>query len=466
MVGFSLLLPESWNVSAERLTFAAGLVPSAGAGTAKVPPVFHEFTVEPVAGWTQRLGPGRRLPSAPAFTDVSAAELGPLVEGRLLDRVARRRHMTLRLDLINKCNLRCVMCHYSNESIAGRPAQRITPEQFASFFDSVAPMVRDAMLSCGDEPLMSPHFEAIVRHIAARDPEVRITFCTNGMLLTERIAGVIMAANVHRVLFSFDGVESATLHRIRVGSDYRRIVRNILGLARARTAAGRASPHFVFNFVMLDSNIHEAPAFVALAMRLGGGTIDFRHVVPMDTYDIGHESLERKPAKYNHYRALIREAARGMEIYIPPPLEAAGPHDPSGDPTVSLDEFHAVLRELGEDPANDAGARPPRGDGAGEPPMEIAQCFCDRPFREVMIRDQRDVYPCAWHKDRMGALGDGGTLDGIFFGVEFQRVRLAMLDPLGAPGCRDCPIKASRLPTQLLGEAAQPPGVRYSSLAE
>jgi hypothetical protein len=66
----------------------------------------------------------------------------------------------------------------------------------------------------------------------------------------------------------------------------------------------------------------------------------------------------------------------------------------------------------------------------------------------------------------MGALGDGGTLDGIFFGVEFQRVRLAMLDPLGAPGCRDCPIKASRLPTQLLGEAAQPPGVRYSSLAE
>jgi len=42
------------------------------------------------------------------------------------------------------------MCHYSDEKIALRPAQRISPEQFASFFDPLAPLTREVVLSCGD----------------------------------------------------------------------------------------------------------------------------------------------------------------------------------------------------------------------------------------------------------------------------------------------------------------------------
>lgn len=463
MVGFSVLLPGRLALAPEKLNFAAairgapapGRDGSAGGG---MPPCYG-FSIAPIAGLTSRLelGPERRLPQSPVCIDPTETEIGGLVEERLLDRFARRRHLTLRLDLINKCNLRCVMCHYSNESIAMRPAKRIAPEQFAAFFDPIAPLTRDVMLSCGDEPLMSPHFETIIRDLAARDPDVRIFFCTNGMLLSERIAEAIVAANVYMVVFSFDGVTSETLHRIRVGSDYRRIIKNILGLRRART--GKSRPRFVFNFVMMESNIHEAPEFVRLVRLLGGDTVDFRHVVPMDTYDIGHEMLERFPAKYNHYRRRIQSAAQGMDIYIPPPLGTDDDYDPSADPAVTLDEFHAVLRELGEDPPDAAEFLDARASQASESPTETAHCFCDRPFSEVMIRDQRDVYPCAWHRDRMGTVDGTTTLDQIFFGENFQRLRLAMLNPLGAPGCRECPIKANRLPTRLLSPESGAQGV-------
>jgi MoaA/NifB/PqqE/SkfB family radical SAM enzyme len=258
-------------------------------------------------------------------------------------------------------------------------------------------------------------------------------------------------------MLSFDSVTSATLHRIRVGSDYRRILKNILGLRRERAKSGGISPRFVFNFVMMDSNIHEAPLFVALAKRLGGDAIDFRHVVKFDLYDIEDEMLGNYKPKYNFYRERIGRAAAasGIEVFIPPPFATAGKYDPSGDPACSLEEFKAELRALGE--ATEVGDEPAEGSASAGPAAaprerisESAHFFCDRPFSEVMIRDQRDVYPCPWHREKMGVLDGSTNLQEIFFGENFRRVRLAMLDPHGAPGCAGCPIKANQLPTRRL----------------
>jgi MoaA/NifB/PqqE/SkfB family radical SAM enzyme len=400
-------------------------------------------------GAVVRADAASRLDPAPCMDRPGPARVGELVEQRLLAGLARERRLTLRLDLINKCNLRCVMCHYSDPEVALRPAQRISPAQFDSFFEPLAPMVRDVVLSCGDEPLMSPHFEEIVRTLAARAPRVRISFCTNAMLMGGRAVRAIVESGVATVMLSFDGVTSSTLHRIRVGSDYRRIVGNILGLRDARGSSAR--PRLVFNFVMLASNLHEAPAFVRMARELGGDAIDFRHVVPSDTYDISAEMLERTPARYNHYRARVvaEGAACGMDLYIPPPFPDAGAHDPSTDPVASLDEFHAVMAEAGFSPRGAAPREQPAPPAQGRP-TEASFCFCDRPFSEVMIRDQREAYPCAWHTEPMGDARGPGTLDGIFLGERFAALRLAMLDPLGAPGCRNCPIKAGRLPTLML----------------
>jgi len=466
-VGFSVLLPVRLVLTSRQLTFAAALA----AGDS-----WHAFALEARRGASATVGPGTGLrpTEAPFFTEPAPDEIGPLLEARLLDSFARERHLTLRLDLINKCNLRCVMCHYSNESIAKRPAQRIEPGQFAAYFDPIAPLTRDVVLSCGDEPLMSPHFETIIRELAARDPEVRIIFCTNAMLLSEKLAAAIVETKVHLVMFSFDGVTSGTLHRIRVGSDFRRIVRNIVGLKRARARAGQAGPRFVFNYVMLESNIHEAPLFVRLARELGGEAIDFRHVVPMDTYDIAHEMLEKRPAKYNYYREQIIAAAAecGLDIYIPPALPVAGGYDPAADPVVGLEEFHEVLRGQIDDNVDAVSLPRPseatRRDAAStfeavpERVSETAHCFCDRPFREVMIREQRDVYPCAWHEVKMGTLDGTTTLEEIFLGENFRKLRLAMLDPLGAPGCRHCPIKANQLPTHLLPSGSRPPPAEHA----
>ncbi len=449
LAGFNILIPPRFQLAPQSLQFVVRVAPDDGEPTSYI------LELPARAGHRERiaLGTESRLADAAPFTAVPKAELGALIESRLVTDLARQRHLTLRLDLINKCNLRCVMCYYSDDAISKRPAQRVAPEQFAAWFEPLAPITRDVVLSCGDEPLMSPHFETIIRWLAANAPEVRIIFCTNGMLLSEKNVAAIIAARVYLMMFSFDGVTSETLHRIRVGSDFARIVKNILNLKRARAAAGGPRPRFVFNYVMMESNIHEAPQFVAMAKRLGGDTIDFRHVVPMlDPADIAHEMLENHRAKYNYYYARIIAAAEAcdMDIFIPPALDTAALYDPAGDPRCELDEFYEVVRAAGEDPLVDTA--PARIPEIADPARrhEAAHTFCERPFSEVMIQQQRDVYPCPWHQEKMGTLDGTKTLDEIFFGENFQRVRLAMFDPLGAPGCSNCPIKSGKLPTRII----------------
>ncbi len=451
LIGFNLTVPSDARIDPANLEFAVVVV--GPDGERLVYRVRHDG----------RRGETRKIPvdapdvidPAPPFAKPDPADVSAVLERQLIGQLARDRHLVLRLDLINKCNLRCVMCHYSNEDFGKRPVQRINPDQFAAFFDPLASLTLDAVLSCGDEPLMSPHFEAIIRHIANKDPRVRIRFCTNGMLLTEKISSAIVAANVHLVMFSFDGVSGETLHRIRVGSNYERIIRNISYLKRLRFLARSSRPSFVFNFVMLESNIHEAPLFVEVARRLGADYIDFRHVVEYPFYDIRGEMLEYFKPKYNFYRERIVAAAQkaGLEVYLPPAFETSLEHDPAGDPPTGLDEFNALAAALGVDEIGHT----PQGNERIELDQirPAAHLFCDRPFTETQIREQKDVYPCPWHREKMGTLDGSTSLAEIFFGEKFQRLRLAMLDPLGAPGCQGCPIKANYLPTAFDGGLPQ-----------
>ena len=88
-----------------------------------------------------------RRSSSPARTrlaggaDAALARLISPIRGPrdALPPIARcaRRELTLRLDIINKCNLRCVMCHFSDDAIFKRPTSQLTGEQFKALFDGI-----------------------------------------------------------------------------------------------------------------------------------------------------------------------------------------------------------------------------------------------------------------------------------------------------------------------------------------
>jgi MoaA/NifB/PqqE/SkfB family radical SAM enzyme len=363
------------------------------------------------------------------------------------------RLLTLRLDLINKCNLRCVMCHYSREEVSRRPARSLSLDDFKRIFGAIEPRVRDVVLSCSDEPLMSKYFADVLRYLAANAPECRIMFCTNATLMARPARRAILESRVERVLLSIDGVTKSMFESIRVGAPFERVVGNIKALAALKQKHQLARPELVIDFVMMARNLHHAPAMLRAAHAIGVGTLDFRHVVMGETQtDISGESLTRHPARFNYYRDMIlREAEQlGVKVYIPDPIPTHDRIDLAAEPAIpALDEFLAVPTDGGADESIELVPRP-ESIHAPLPLQEMfGHAFCTRPFTEVMVRNQDEVLPCPWHGEVMGRLSEGKDLLQIFRGEKFARLRKQMLSPSGAPGCRGCPLKADLLPQTL-----------------
>ncbi len=382
---------------------------------------------------------------------IGELESAAALEDRFLRSLGKLPGLTLRLDIINKCNLRCVMCHFSDEAIFKRPTRQLTAPEFEGLFDEIGPSVRHVVLSCGDEPLLSKHLPAILTYLAREHPHVQVEFCTNAMLMNAQIRRLIMETGVARLLFSIDAVSKPLLESIRVGCRYEQLVGNIMAMRHLRDASGVNWPAFVFNYVMMNRNIHEAPAFVTMARDLGAESIDFRHMVPIGNNFPPGEILSDHPERYNFYRAQILAESRRLNVpvYLPPPFVATHDWMPSRDePSVDWNDFERVRATPNDETGH---VNLPVGNRSwlaweGSVAEEFSTTFCNRPFSEIMVRDQNEVLPCPWHEKTLGYLNEGKTLAEIFHGEAFQQLRRNMLRPEGDPACANCPIKSQHLP--------------------
>ncbi len=368
------------------------------------------------------------------------------IEDRVQRWLTRGPRLRLRLDLINKCNLRCIMCHYNNPAYAQKAVRKISLEEFQGFFDPIAPEVGEVLLSCADEPLLAPAFPGVLRYLAEKHPHVFVHFCTNAMLMDAPIRRLLVETGVGRVMVSLDGARRETFERIRKGARFDQVIRNIHALQALRTATGAIRPELQLNFVMMRSNLDEAPAVVEIARRLGASALDCHHAVPTNGIDLGQERLDFHPACYNHYRPQIERAAAaaGLRLYLPPAYATTEVHAATDEAAVGLDDFLEALRDSPTDAVAGLRPRPPTAPTADDA-LPFPKLFCEMPFREIFLANQDTIMPCPFHRTLHIARTAATNLREVFFSPPFAALRQAMLTPEGDAGCQGCPVVAQRL---------------------
>ncbi|HOY32955.1 MAG TPA: radical SAM protein [Bacteroidales bacterium] len=360
--------------------------------------------------------------------------------------------ITIRMDITNKCNLRCIMCHYKEKEIYSRPAQNITPGELKKQLHDISPFVKHIMLSCGYEPLMSKYFSDILKMIYENYPHMEMAMCTNGMLLDSRARKAIIENKVASVLFSLDGATKNTVEKIRVGVNYEKVIGNIMALRDLKRKYNRIYPLMNMDFVLMNSNIHEAPAFVELCSQLGMELIDFRHLVGNVFFSEHDEMLNHNKEKYNFYRQRIIDEAKKFNIHVrlPEPFDVSGRFEQETAPVVALSDFMNVKPDVQTEDIIDTGDFvPSKGDDADFEFLNGADCL--RPFNEIMIVDQKKILPCSYYSDAMAMLDDEKTsLATVFFNENYKEVRRKKILSRFDHNCINCPIKSNLLPTDIV----------------
>lgn len=169
----------------------------------------------------------------------------------------------LDIEINNLCNMRCAMCEHGQDpkpEYFREKKQLDRDTMFRIMEEFVAKGGRSIDFNGLNEPLLSPELEEYVAF--ARDKGVIDLFLhTNAELLTPERSASLIKSGLTRVFFSIDGYSEETYSKVRVGGDFRKVMRNIEDFVRVRDNMGCKLPVVGVCFVRMADNEHEIEPF-------------------------------------------------------------------------------------------------------------------------------------------------------------------------------------------------------------
>lgn len=166
----------------------------------------------------------------------------------------------LTIETIFGCNAKCIMCPIDFPT--RRKKQIMSKEVYESIIDQMAPFAAQIekfdLFGLG-EPLLDPQLNDRIRYAKSKGfHDTGIS--TNAHPLTPAKQQPLLDAGIDTIIFSIDGAKKETHERIRVRTDFDRVVENCLSTIKLRDDKGYKT-RFVVRFIRQESNYDEWDAF-------------------------------------------------------------------------------------------------------------------------------------------------------------------------------------------------------------
>lgn len=380
----------------------------------------------------KRLSPGGRLTPRQYFNDLIAQHAfldgqGPVVH----------RPVEVFMQVASGCNLDCYMCYEHNrppELRRGRGLLSMSPELYAKIVEQVYPYSRKVTFGMGGEPMLSEHLADFIETAWKHDQHVHLM--TNGTRITADRTAEILTRCLSSMEISIDASTAETYERIRLGSRWNQLRKNLERLNRYRDrSAPEQRLHLTLCFVMMRSNIDELPGFIDFAAEMGADKVHAHHVIPVNEEGRA-DSLWGDEARSDRYRAgaLKRGRALGIEVEVPEPFGPNGAPDPSAAQEHPTDGSMHISDGMG------ASVSAPQAPVA----VQSGGCVsCHMPTLTVFLCYDGRVYPCchpyAQVEEPMGDLSKQ-SFDDIWNGRAYRNLRVGLASEDPPPLCKVCSI--------------------------
>jgi radical SAM protein with 4Fe4S-binding SPASM domain len=166
--------------------------------------------------------------------------------------------LTVQFELVNRCNLKCIMC-YTDNHLADKATVKLTT------IEHVLRECRDhqlpaAVIGMGSEALLFKDIRKIIQSVRAAGV-MDVFLGTNATLLTEDLSEFIVDQKVARVEISLDAATPETYLKIRSKNELDRVERNVRKLIEVKRRRGSKLPIVRLCFCVQPENVHERVLF-------------------------------------------------------------------------------------------------------------------------------------------------------------------------------------------------------------
>ncbi|MDF3027445.1 MAG: Radical domain protein [Fluviicola sp.] len=202
----------------------------------------------------------------------------------------------LSIEPTTACNLGCPACPSGLKAFS-RPTGKIDLVNHQNWLSQVANSVFYINYYFQGEPFLHPQFLDLIRE--AKRKKIYTATSTNAHFIDEKKAQEIVESGLDRLIISIDGLTQETYESYRVHGNLEKVIAGSKALVQAKQTAQSATPHLIFQFLVVKANEHQIAEVQELATEIGIDEVRFKTAQVYD-YEHGNELIPDNEA-YSRY---------------------------------------------------------------------------------------------------------------------------------------------------------------------
>jgi radical SAM protein with 4Fe4S-binding SPASM domain len=355
------------------------------------------------------------------------------------------RPLNLEIDITTQCNLRCIMCPFSEERISKRKREDISVEDFAKIAEQIFPLCSFVCLQSGTEPLLHKQFGELLAITKSYGVPV-VGMTTNGLLFNEqKIEEAVEWMDT--ITISIDAATKPTYERIRRKGNFDRLIANVRALQRAKHRRASQTPVLGFAFVLMRSNTAELPAVVQLAHDMEIPGVIATHLTPFEGLNMEDETLDKDPVLCNRMLDEARTLAEKYHIDICLPANFDQPAAGSSLLQIGVSALTGNCGPSAGNQPNPVGPSVLGLDRGRERAFYIGldlrehegKCHCTMPWHYLVIGPYGEVHPCGWWCEKPLGNIRHESFEKIWNNDRSRALRSDHVNGTLGESCRSCP---------------------------
>ena len=232
--------------------------------------------------------------------------------------VRTRRYLRVKLDMVGRCQLRCIMCHFAHPEFQENAAT-MGLELLEKVGAELFPRAHDVVLSSSAEPLLAPELPRALE--LCRKHEVpSFHFSTNAINLTPGIVNKVIDVQMPLLTISVDGGTKDTFEAIRKPMKWDKLMSRFDRVRQIKEERGSSLPVVSVTTVLMRRTIREMPTLVRVMADKGVEAMNFVHMGVIGGLGVEDESLLNEPRVSNEILAECQELCERLGIQATMPL--------------------------------------------------------------------------------------------------------------------------------------------------
>ena len=230
--------------------------------------------------------------------------------------ILRLRHLIIRLDAVNACNLRCGMCFFSDPAwrhanMKGQFSQAEIERLAAMFFDEAL----QVHIGCAMEPTMFREYPWLVE-LAKRHRVPFVGFTTNGMRLDRTAFERMIEAGLDEITLSTHGVKKETFEGLMKGADFDRFRAALAMIDKTKSDLGTAMPRLRLNYTVCPDNLDEMASFFDVYGSYRIATVQLRPIADFGNTAYAKKDLTPLLSRYHETVERFAQSCRSRNIAL------------------------------------------------------------------------------------------------------------------------------------------------------